>query len=149
MEIMIYMPGLLLQVEVPVVVKNGTFTVKYHPPTIHIYTDKASYSTGDLQKLGLDLKNPDLAQSVIVKIWLSGPRYYPLIDQQVTLPEGLNYSKPEFKKFKLPNLPSGTYTWNAQLIEAVTSVIISEDAAKWNFTASPTANIVEFTKFLE
>ncbi|MFQ6057246.1 MAG: hypothetical protein ACE5J3_14845, partial [Methanosarcinales archaeon] len=110
----------------PVEVSNGTFTVEYHPPTIHIYTDKVNYTAGEVQYLGLELANPDLASS--------GPKYYFLLDQQKTLPADFQNELPEFQNFTLPSLPSGKYIWWARLLDPRTGRELYEDTAEWNLT---------------
>lgn len=105
-------------------------------PSILIYTDKANYKTKDIQKLGLDITNIGDNRSVIVRIWLSGYIYYPLIDQKSTLPANYSYNNPEFRKFILPNIRNGTYTWIAQIIDSITGAVLSSDSAKWNFTST-------------
>ena len=105
-------------------------------PTISIYTDKTSYTAGEVMHLGLDVKNPlDSAQRVSLYIYLELPTggTFTLIDTTVTLPAGLDYSNPNFKVFRLPSIPAGTYTWHAILVDAVTGEIICEDTAEWKF----------------
>lgn len=107
-------------------------------PKIKIYTDEESYTTGDTMNLGLKVTNPVDAQKVHAKIFLTGPKNYSLIDHKVNLPAGLNYSNPEIKLFTLPNIPTGTYIWNAQLIDPITNKVISSDTVTWSFTATTT-----------
>jgi len=115
-------------------------------PSISIYTDKPTYTTGEKMHLGLDVKNPiDSAQKVSLNIYLETPigRNYTLIDTTVTLPAKLDYSNPHFKVFALPRIPAGTYTWHAVLDDPVTGEIICEDTASWEFvsTGAPTEDI--------
>ena len=122
----------------------------YHvlAPTISIYTDKTSYTTGDVMHLGLNVTNPGDAQPVRFAIWLVRPNgeIYVHTYTSVTLPAGLDYSNPNFMEFTLPGLPSGTYTWNAALIEPSGPVVfISHDTAEWEFVSKgvPTEDILE------
>lgn len=107
-------------------------------PTLKIYTDKSSYSAGDIQKVGLDIINQNEAVKVKIEILLEkNGTIYSLLNKKVTLPSKLNYSNPEFKSFLLPNLPSGTYTLIAQFVDTYGN-IISMDNATWNFNATYT-----------
>lgn len=67
-----------------------------------------------------------------------------LINTTVTLKSNLDYSNADFKKFKLPNIASGTYVWNAQ-INDLNGLVISRDTAEWEFTstAKTTTNFPE------
>ena len=117
-------------------------------PSISIYTDKTSYTTGEKMHLGLDVKNPlDSAQRVSLNIYLETPTggTLTLIDTTVTLPAGLIYSNPNFWGKKLPSIPEGKYTWHAILDDPVTGEIICEDTAEWEFvlTGAPTGDITE------
>ena len=118
-------------------------------PSISIYTDKTSYTTGDKMALGLNVKNPGEKQEVSAKIWLEVPTggTFTLIDTYVTLPAGLDYNNPNFKVFPLPGIPDGTYVWHAVLDDPATGEILSEDTAKWDF-AGIDAPIEDITKAL-
>jgi len=115
------------------------FDISAPKPTISIYTDKTNYTTGDKMHLGLDVKNPsDSAQKVSFDIYLETPTgdTFTLIDTTVTLPAGCDYSNPDFKEFRLPSIPAGTYTWHAILADPVTGAIISESEAEWEFVGA-------------
>ena len=107
-------------------------------PSICIYTDKTTYSSGDPMHLGLDVLNPGDAQEVHGKIWIEAPTgiVKTLVDKTVTLSTDFEYSNPYFRTFKrLPGkLPSGEYTWYAQLSDPTTEEVISCDTAVWTFT---------------
>jgi len=120
-------------------------------PTISIYTDKTSYTAGERMHLGLDVKNPlDSLQRVSLNIYLEMPTggTFTLIDSTVTLPIGLDYCNPNFKVFRLPSIPAGTYTWHAKLSDPFTGEIISEDTAEWAFVSTRTQT-EEITEVLE
>ena len=121
--------------------------VKPEPkPTISIYTDKTSYTTGEKMHLGLDVKNPaDYDQRVSAYIYLETPMGsdFTLIKRMVSLPAGLDYSNPNFKVFPLPAIPSGTYTWHAILDDPVTGAIISESEAEWEFVGAGVEEPIE------
>jgi hypothetical protein len=99
--------------------------------------------------LGLDVANPGDALPVRFAVWLEQPGggIYVLTYTSVTLPAEFDYSNPDFMVFTLPGIPSGTYTWNAALIEASGPVVfISHDTAEWEFVsavagAAPTEDI--------
>ena len=108
-------------------------------PTVSIYTDETSYTTGDTMRVGLDVSNPGDAMPVIFAIWLEMPEggIYVLTFTSVTLPAGLDYSNPNFAVFTLPSIPSGTYMWHAALIEPSRPVeVISHDTAEWEFVSA-------------
>ncbi len=108
-------------------------------PTVSIYTDKTNYTTGDMMHVGINVTNPGDAMPVRFAVWLEQPsgRIYVLTYTSVTLPTGLDYSNPDFAVFTLPGLPSGTYTWDAALIEASGSVVfISHDTVEWEFVSA-------------
>ncbi|MFQ6057078.1 MAG: hypothetical protein ACE5J3_13990, partial [Methanosarcinales archaeon] len=52
------------------------------------------------------------------------------------LPRNLNYTNPNFKSFTLPNIPSGSYTWYAQLTNTTTGKVISISSKAWTFTGT-------------
>jgi hypothetical protein len=119
-------------------------------PTISIYTDTTSYTTDDTMHVGLDVTNPGAARDVRFAVWLELPdggiyvlTYTPT---PVTLPAGLDYSNPDFAVFTLPDIASGTYTWNAALIEPSGPIVfISHNTASWEFVpavaGAPTEDI--------
>ena len=122
-----------------------------YKPTVTIYTDKTSYTTGQKMHLGLDVKNPlDYAQRVSLYIYLELPTggTFTLINTTVTLLAGLDYSNPDFMVFKLPSIPAGTYTWHAILDNPATGEIICKDTVKWEFVPmiAPTEDITEALK---
>ena len=102
---------------------------------IEIYTDKTNYTAGDVMCLGLNVTNPGDAMRAGIKIWLNTPtgRNFTLLNTIVTLPSGLEYANPCFKRFKLPAIPAGNYTWYALIYEPSTEARISEDNASWYF----------------
>ena len=106
---------------------------------ISIYTDKYTYVAGETMHLGLDVANPGDALNVSVNIWLEmpvPPWEYILVDvPTVTLPAGLDYCNPDFKVFKLPNIPDGRYAWHAMLEDPLTGEILSESTAPWYVSA--------------
>lgn len=108
------------------------------PVMVAIATDKYEYTTGDTMHLGLDVNNPGSAQYVTLNIYLDQPTggTFTLVDTTVTLPAGLDYSNPDFKVFRLPSIPKGTYTWHAQLSDPVTDEIICEDTAEWRYVST-------------
>ncbi|MFQ6062460.1 MAG: hypothetical protein ACE5J9_04705, partial [Methanosarcinales archaeon] len=113
-----------------------TWTVTVLGTEVSIYTDNTTYHVNDTQNLGLDLANPYATpQTVEMRIWLDMPneKIYPLMNTQITLPANFVKRNPEFKKFTLPNLTSGNYTWHAQFTDPSTKKTISEDFAAWNF----------------
>ena len=83
----------------------------------------------------MKVKNPGEKQEVSLNIWLETPTggTISLIDTYVTLPAGLDYNKPKFRVFVLPNIPDGTYVWHAVLDYPATGEILSEDTAIWEF----------------
>ena len=131
---------------------NIIYALTYSPgPKIDIYTDKSIYKAGDKMHLGLNVTNPGEKQKVSVKIWLETPvgKSITLIDTNVTLPAGLNYVKPSFRVFKLPNIPNGTYVWHAVLDYPATGEVLSEDTAKWDFVGGERAATVDITEVLQ
>ena len=125
------------------------FNVETPKPTISIYTDKTSYTTGNTMHVGLNVTNPGDAQPVRFAIWLEQPGggIYVLTYTSVTLPAELDYSNPDFAVLTLPSIPTGTYTWNAALIEPSGPIVfISHNTAEWEFGsavagAAPTEDI--------
>ena len=105
-------------------------------PAVSIYTDKTSYTTGDTLCLGLNITNPGDALPFRFAVWLELPAggIYVLMYTSVTLPAGREYSNENFAVFTLPDIPAGTYTWHAALIEPSGPVeFISHDTASWEF----------------
>ena len=114
----------------------GDPEISIKTPTVSIYTDKTSYTTGDTMHVGLDVTNPGDALPVRFVIWLKKPSggIKVVTDRSLTLPAGLDYSNPNYMEFTLPGLPPGTYTWHAALIEPSGPVVfISHDTASWEF----------------
>jgi C1A family cysteine protease len=118
-------------------------------PTISISTDKTSYTTDDTMHVGLDVTNPGAARDVRFAVWLKMPdggrvlRYTPT---PVPLSAGFEYSNSNFREFSLPDIPTGTYTWHAALIEPLGPIeLISHDTASWEFgpavAGAPTEDI--------
>lgn len=105
---------------------------------ISVYTDRNSYSAGDTMNLGLNVTNPlDRGVTVCIAIWVKKPDgsiYLILHAHAVTLPEGFEYSNPDFKTFTLPSIPTGNYTWHAAFLKRTTHTIIAEDTAEWQFS---------------
>ena len=124
---------------------EDTVTVSAIEPTISIYTDKFTYTTGDTMQVGLDITNPGSALTACVAVWLEGPSggiiAVPLHAHTVTLPGGLDFTNPSLMSFTLPNMPAGTYTWHAAIMDPPTHSIIAEDDAEWDFV--PTRASVE------
>jgi len=126
-------------------------TTASYKPTVSIYTDNPSYTTGDTMHVGLDIANPGDALPVKFAVWLemSGGGTYLLTytPTPVTLTAGLHYSDSNFREFTLPSIPAGTYTWNAAFIEPSGPVepFISHDTTSWEFvrTGAPTGDIRE------
>jgi hypothetical protein len=117
-------------------------------PSVSIYTDKTSYTTGDTMHLGLDVANPGDALPVRFALWLElhDGGIYVLTYTSVTLPAGLDYSNSNFAVFTLPSIPAGTYTWHAALIEPSGPIVfISHNTASWDFVpavaGAPTEDI--------
>ncbi|MFQ6063060.1 MAG: NosD domain-containing protein, partial [Methanosarcinales archaeon] len=59
------------------------------------------------------------------------------------LPANLNYTNPNFKVFRIPNIRSGNYTWYAQLTNTSTGEIISISSATWTFTGTTSEQFEE------
>ena len=122
-------------------------TTASYKPTVSIYTDKTSYTTGDTMHVGLDITNLGDALPVKFAVWLEMPGggIHVLTYASVTLPAGRDYSNPDFTMFTLPSIPAGTYTWNAALIEPSGPIepFISHDTTSWEFvrTGAPTKDI--------
>jgi hypothetical protein len=117
-------------------------------PTVSIYTDKTSYTTGETMHVGLNVTNPGDAKAVSVQIGLEKPdgsSVWFINVPSVTLPAEFDYRNPDFKVFTLPDIPAGTYTWRAILDDPVTGEIICEDTASWEFVSNgaPTEDIFE------
>lgn len=126
--------------------RSKQITVSSIHPSIKIYTDKSSYKPGDIQRLGLNVKNEDGAYSARIKIWIETPTGLTkvLMDKSLILPASLDYTNPTFKVFKVPNIKSGEYTWHAQIINTTTEVIVSESCATWTLTATTSLSSEEF-----
>lgn len=109
--------------------------IKLQMCKIEIYTDKTNYTAGDVMCLGLNVTNPEDAMRAGIKIWLNTPtgRNFTLLNTIATLSSGLEYANPCFKRFKLPAIPTGNYTWYALIYEPSTEARISEDNASWYF----------------
>ncbi|MFQ6072415.1 MAG: Ig-like domain-containing protein, partial [Methanosarcinales archaeon] len=125
--------------------RAGDYTVnlKYVPPpyalpSISIYTDQTSYNAGEVQRLGLDVINKNGPYQARIKTWLETPTgsSFTLLNNSVILPRNLNYTNPNFKSFTLPNIPSGSYTWYAQLTNTTTGKVISISSKAWTFTGT-------------
>ena len=117
-------------------------------PTVSISTDKTSYTTNDTMHLGLNITNPGGAQTVRFATWLEQPAgwIYVLTYTSVTLPAELDYNNSDFVVLTLPDIPAGTYTWHAALIEpSGPIVIIRQDMTSWDFVpavaGAPTEDI--------
>ena len=117
-------------------------------PQVSISTDKTSYTTNDTMHLGLNITNPGGAQTVRFATWLEQPAgwIYVLTYTSVTLPAELDYNNSDFVVLTLPDIPAGTYTWHAALIEpSGPIVIIRQDMTSWDFVpavaGAPTEDI--------
>jgi hypothetical protein len=127
----------------------------YHvtAPAVSIYTDKTSYTTGETMHLGLNVTNPGDAMPVRFAVWLEQPGggIHALTYTSVTLPAEFDYCNPDFMVFTLPGIPSGTYTWNAALIEPTGPIeFISHGTADWQFGyVVAEATMVGITEMLE
>ena len=115
-------------------------------PTVSIYTDKAVYYRGDMMHAGIEVTNPGSDLPVRFAVWLedTGEDTHVLTFTSLTLPSGLEYSNPDFAVFTVPNIPAGTYTWNAAIIEPYGPMeFISHDTAEWEFVSGviPTEDI--------
>jgi len=121
---------------------NAILVVEYMAqisPTVSISTDKTTYHPGDIMHVGLEVTNPGDDLPVRFAVWLEKPDggIYVLTFTSLTLPAGLEYSNPDFAVFTLPRIPSGTYTWNAAIIEPYGPIeFISHDTAEWSFGSS-------------
>ena len=110
-------------------------------PTISIYTDKTSYTTGDTMHVGLDITNPGAALDVRFAVWLKMPGggrvlvlYTPT---PVPLSARFEYSDSNFRELTLPDIPTGIYTWHAALIEPSGPIeLISHDTTEWVFVST-------------
>jgi hypothetical protein len=121
------------------------------PPTVSIDTDTTFYVQGNTMHVGLDVTNPGAARDVRFAVWLELPTggMYVLTYTSVTLPAGLDYSNPDFAVFTLPDIPTGTYIWNAALIAPTGPIeppFICDDTWDWYFyspvgTETPTEDI--------
>ena len=114
-------------------------TVTEPEPTVSIFTDKTIYQRGDTMHVGLNVTNLGDDLPVRFAVWLEKPDggMYVLTFTSLTLPAGLEYSNPDFAVFTLPRIPSGTYTWNAAIIEPYGPMeFISHDTAEWSFGSS-------------
>lgn len=107
-------------------------------PTVSIYTDITNYKAGDFQRLGLDVINPNCPYQARVNIWIEtlNGKNYTLLNKSYLLPANLNYTNPNFKVFRVPNIISGNYTWYAQLANTSTGDLISSSSATWTFSAT-------------
>lgn len=106
-------------------------------PSVAIYTDKYSYSTGETMNLGLNVTNPAGQINVCFAVWVvrpAGSRYLYLHMHDILLPANFSYSNPAFRTIILPNLPPGIYTWHAAFLNPTTHIIIVEDTAEWQFS---------------
>jgi len=85
--------------------------------------------------LGLDVENPGPAQQANIDIHLHTPGggTIGLINKSVNLPEGLQFSKPDFRSFTVPPLEPGTYRWDAVLTYQYGTV---SDSAEWVFVST-------------
>jgi hypothetical protein len=110
------------------------------PAMVAIATDKYEYTTGDTMHLDLNVNNLGSAQYVTLNIYLESPTggTFTLIDTVVPLPAGLEYSNPDFKMFRLPGIPAGTYTWHAILEDPLTEAEIYADTAEWIYVSTAT-----------
>lgn len=106
--------------------------------SISVYTDKESYTVGEVQTFGLDLTNPGAEQTVRFLLLLSTPwgQIIPVANQNVTLPAGFNYSNPTLFQWTLPPIPNGTYTWVGALVPMGGAPVV--DYAVWVLTSSTT-----------
>jgi len=105
-------------------------------PTVMVYTDKYSYSVGDVMHLAVSLRNPGGPMTVCVAIWIElpgGETRVVLHRHSVTLPAGFKYDNPSFMTFTLPSLQSGIYTWHAGILDSPTHKIVFEDTTQWEF----------------
>lgn len=133
-----YVPQIISDVHV---VFDGLTNLNFQlfpEPTVSIYTDTTSYTTGDTMHVGLNVTNAGDAMPVRFAVWLEMPGggIYVHTYTPVTLPAGLDYSNPDFKVITLPSIPAGTYTWHAAIIEPSGPVeFISHDIAEWDFVS--------------
>ncbi len=118
-------------------------------PTVSIYTDEKSYTTGDTMNITIHIVNPEEPIYVRAKIWLELPNgnEKTFIDEKHTLKAGLDVTK-TLSLFELPSIPEGTYTWYFQLLDPMTGDIVAEDTASWEFvsTGAPTEDFLEALK---
>ena len=103
---------------------------------VQIYTDKATYHSGELMHLGLHITNLGETIRSCVAIWLElpdGSIHVIIHAHNKELQNGLNYNNPSFKSFTLPSITPGTYKWHAALLNPSTHTRIIEDAEEWTF----------------
>lgn len=108
-------------------------------PNIGVFTDKASYSNGDMMKVGIELKHSENAIVVGIGVWVdlpNGDKYWVVHEPYVTVPKGFNYNNLEWKSFVLPTLQPGNYSWHAVVVDAYTMYRMSESKYSWVFNAS-------------
>jgi plastocyanin len=115
---------------------SGLIQVVHSMAQIEIYTDKSTYNSGDVLKVGVDLTNPGSEVQVGVYIWVNDPgggkRWLENIPS-VLLPEGFSHSNDEWFTIMLPPLPRGEYTLNARLVKVSEQDLISSDSASLTF----------------
>ena len=108
--------------------------------SIHVYTDKASYTTGETMHVGLDMTTARTAtaESYWLLILLQTPSTGVVVASipALPLPPDWTYSNSDLLSFRLPSLERGTYSWIGMLIPAGESPAV--DSAIWEFTGSDT-----------
>lgn len=105
-------------------------------PSIKIYTDKLSYSQGDTMQVGLDVTNSENAINVGLYVWAekpNGDKQWILQKPYVNMPAGFSYSNPAWKKYVLPTLQPGNYSWHAAIIDPPTRYVLNESVSNWTF----------------
>lgn len=110
---------------------DSSVTVLALPINVSIWTDKAIYTAGNVQKVFVAVRNPsgEREVNVVVKLmtpWLSE---ITLINRTTTLPAGLDVTVRLFA-FRLPQLPPGSYTW---IFQITCDDMVAEDWASWTF----------------
>jgi hypothetical protein len=118
----------------PLLIADNPFQIY---PSITIYTDKSTYTTGDTMNVGVNLTNPGDAITVGIGIWVDlpdGGKRWHYRNPSKSLAEGLEYSDPAWETIIFQDLPPGDYAWHAVIVDPPTNYLLSESISPWEFT---------------
>ncbi|MFQ6057089.1 MAG: NosD domain-containing protein, partial [Methanosarcinales archaeon] len=116
---------------------------------LHGYTD-LDFSSNNIDKSNLVDGKPIYylvgEYQARIKIWIENTTgsNFTLLNNSYLLPRNLNYTNPNFKVFRVPNIKSGNYTWYAHLLNASTEEVVSRSSATWTFSATTSLPSEEF-----